>query len=141
MPGWFFDFVRVAFGERNASFWATCAVQGKVTPHAVWELACDKVVNGRVILLGDAAHMASPQTGSGARMAMADSWDLKRAMETATSIEEALAKYNQDTVARGNALYHRSRQAAVWNAPPQLAPHAHPRDLIARVASFTSTYE
>ena len=72
MPEWFVPFVRTLFGEGNAAYWAACAAHGKVSAHPVWELAADRVVHGRLALLGDAAHMASPRTGAGAYTAMVD---------------------------------------------------------------------
>lgn len=38
-----------------------------------------RMARGRVCLLGDAAHLASPITGSGVRMAMADALALEQA--------------------------------------------------------------
>ena len=51
------------------------------THPSVWELACDPVVNRRVVLLGDAAHMSSPRTGAGAYTAMVDAVVLGQAFE------------------------------------------------------------
>jgi len=118
VPEWFVPFTEAAFGSHNAEFWRACAEKGKVSPHAVWELASDRVVNGRVALLGDAAHMASPRTGAGAYTAMTDAVVLRQAIEQAHSIEEALAMYNRNTVERGEALYRRSTQAASYFCPP-----------------------
>jgi 2-polyprenyl-6-methoxyphenol hydroxylase-like FAD-dependent oxidoreductase len=68
----------------------------------VWELACDQVVNcrddgtvGRIILLGDAAHMSSPRTGAGAYTAMKDAVVLGECLSGSTSLETALAMYNR----------------------------------------------
>lgn len=69
-PEWFVPFVHHLFGARNAKFWQQCSQQGKVSPHPVWELAADRVVAGRIVILGDAAHMASPRTGAGAYTAV-----------------------------------------------------------------------
>ena len=66
VPAWFVPLVRKLFGSANEAFWAACVAHGKVSAHPVWELAADRVVSGRVLLLGDAAHMASPRTGAGA---------------------------------------------------------------------------
>lgn len=118
VPDWFVPFVRKFFGKSNAKFWEQCAKVGKVSPHAVWELASDRVVNQRVLLLGDAAHMASPRTGAGAYTAMRDAVMLREVMQRASTLEEALAMYNDDTVRRGHQLYRRSRNAAMSFAPP-----------------------
>jgi salicylate hydroxylase len=121
VPAWFIPLVRQLFGDRNARFWEKCAESGKVSPHPVWELAADRVVNRRVALLGDAAHMSSPRTGAGAYTAMVDAVVMGAAIEQAGgNIDEALRFYNDDTVRRGKDLYKRSRAAGSHFAPPGL---------------------
>jgi 2-polyprenyl-6-methoxyphenol hydroxylase-like FAD-dependent oxidoreductase len=126
MPDWFVPFVRKFFGNRNAKFWDECSKAGKVSPHAVWELACDKVVNSRIVLLGDAAHMASPRTGAGAYTAMTDAVILREALRRVPNLDQALQLYNENTVERGHKLYQRSRNAARSFAPRGVVP-ASPR--------------
>lgn len=84
----------------------------------VWELAAGRVVRGRLVLPGDAAHMASPRTGAGAYTAMVDAVVLGRELAGGGTLGEALEGYNDDTVGRGRDLYRRSRQAANNFAPP-----------------------
>jgi len=122
VPEWFVPFVRKMFNEPSARFWSECLQKGKVSAHPVWELASDRVVKGRVALLGDAAHMASPRTGAGAYTAMTDAWVLGQAMSQASSLDGALEVYNNDTVERGERLYASSRRAASYFAPEHLAP-------------------
>ena len=117
VPEWFIPVVTRLFGVRNGKFWQECAEHGKVNPHPVWELACDQVVAGRVILLGDAAHMSSPRTGVGAYTAMKDAVVLGECLSETKDLETALALYNDDTVLRGKALFQRSRHAAIYFAP------------------------
>jgi 2-polyprenyl-6-methoxyphenol hydroxylase-like FAD-dependent oxidoreductase len=117
VPAWFVPFVRTVLGPSNAKFWEECSKVGKVSPHAVWEFAADRVVNQRIMLLGDAAHMSSPRTGAGAYTAMVDAVVLGQAMQKGDSITDALELYNHDTVKRGKDLYRRSRQAARSFAP------------------------
>jgi len=114
---WFLPFVTELFGERNAKFWKDCTDKGKVTPHPVWEFATDKAVRGRVLLLGDAAHMASPRTGAGAHTAFVDAAVLGSAFEKSKTIEEALGMYNESVVERGMALHKRSLDCAKHFAP------------------------
>lgn len=116
-PTWLVPFVRALFGERNAQYWAACAAHGKVSAHPVWELAADTVVHRRLVLLGDAAHMASPRTGAGAYTAMVDALTLGRAVASSASLAEALSAYDADTVRRGRELYQASRRAAASFAP------------------------
>lgn len=137
VPSWFNDFVAVAFDDYSAQFWAGYSIHGRVSPHAVWEFSADRVVNGRIILLGDAAHMASPRTGAGAYTAMVDSVVLGQAFEQASSIKEALSMYNTDTVARGKELYARSRNAASYFTPENVTirpPSEVTKDLVAMIA-------
>jgi 2-polyprenyl-6-methoxyphenol hydroxylase-like FAD-dependent oxidoreductase len=117
VPEWFVPFTRECFGESTGKFWDECVRKGKVSPHAVWEMAADRVVNGRVVLLGDAAHMASPRTGAGAYTAMVDAVMLGRAFAQSTDVEAALRIYNDDTVMRGKKLFASSRRAASGFAP------------------------
>ena len=69
------------------------------------------------MLLGDAAHMASPRTGAGAYAAMVDAVVLETAFKQGQNIDESLKLYNQNTVDRGRELYNRSRQSASYFAP------------------------
>ena len=109
VPAWFVPFVRTVLGPTNGKFWEECSKVGKVSPHAVWEFAADRAVNQRIVLLGDAAHMASPRTGAGAYTAMVDAVILGQAMiQKGDSITDALEMYNQSTVKRGKDLYRRS---------------------------------
>jgi 2-polyprenyl-6-methoxyphenol hydroxylase-like FAD-dependent oxidoreductase len=49
----------------RASWLRHYASTGKVTAHPVWEFAADTVVRSRVVIIGDAAHTASPRTVGG----------------------------------------------------------------------------
>ncbi|WP_320823679.1 FAD-dependent monooxygenase [Reinekea sp.] len=117
VPDWFLPFVQALFGDANALFWAACVADGKVSPHPVWEFAADRAVQGRILLLGDAAHMASPRTGAGAYTAMVDAQILGEALRQTNSLALALTQYNDNTVRRGWQLLQRSRQAATYFAP------------------------
>ena len=117
VPDWFLPFIEMLFDQRSTLFWRDCIAHGKVTQHAVWEFAAERVVHERVILLGDAAHMASPRTGAGAYTSMMDALVLGAALEQANSVEEALHQYNENTVARGRQLFQSSRTAATFFAP------------------------
>ncbi len=56
------------------------AGKGKITPQPLYEFMADKVVNGRLILMGDAAHMASPRTAAGAHTGILDAAGLLEAL-------------------------------------------------------------
>jgi 2-polyprenyl-6-methoxyphenol hydroxylase-like FAD-dependent oxidoreductase len=122
VPDWFVPVVDQLFGKSNAKFWSECVKHGKVSPHPVWEVACDPVVKGRVALLGDAAHMASPHTGAGAYTAMVDAYIFGESIQEGGSLHDALGLYNQDTVKRGHELHSSSRRVGAKFAPPGRYP-------------------
>jgi 2-polyprenyl-6-methoxyphenol hydroxylase-like FAD-dependent oxidoreductase len=66
---------------------------GVVAPHPVFERPPGVMVGRRVAAAGDLAHLASPITGSGARMAMQDALVLGATLENASSTEAALQAY------------------------------------------------
>ena len=68
------------------------------TPMAQW-------ANGRVTLLGDAAHAMLPFLGMGAAMAIEDGMILARALEAEGSVKEAFARYEAARKPR-TALVH-----------------------------------
>ena len=126
VPEWFLPVVSALFGARNAKFWEACATQGKVNSHPVWEFATDVVVNNRIALLGDTAHMASPRTGAGAYTAMVDALSFGTALQRTSTIDDALRLYNDDTVSRGRELFRKSQRAATYFSPPAVTPLSPP---------------
>ena len=68
---------------------------------------------GRVTLLGDAAHPTTPFLGQGAAMALEDAAVLARAIATAGSVPEALARYEQARVSRANGVLLASRDNGI----------------------------
>jgi 2-polyprenyl-6-methoxyphenol hydroxylase-like FAD-dependent oxidoreductase len=117
IPDWFLPFIGHLFDKHTLEFWKTAIQHGKVSPHPVWEFVTEKVVRNRILLLGDAAHMASPRTGAGAYSAMADAVVLETAFKQGQNIDESLKLYNKNTVDRGRELYSHSRRSASYFAP------------------------
>lgn len=117
IPDWFLPFIDHLFDKPTLKFWENAIRFGKVSPHPVWEFVTETVVKNRILLLGDAAHMASPRTGAGAYSAMVDAIVLEAAFKQGKNIDEALNLYNQNTVERGQELYNRSRKSAAYFAP------------------------
>jgi len=90
--------------------------------------------DGRVVLLGDAAHPMTPNLGQGAGQAIDDAVALDHFLAEPTSLEEALRAYERRRVARANAITRASRhvgrvaqwenRVAVWlrNAGMQCVP-------------------
>jgi len=98
--------------------------EGEVQPHPQYEFAAERVHRGRVILLGDAAHMASPRTAVGAHTAILDALALREALDNNNgqgsswddaSIDRAIEDYSRGGVER--ALYARSREVSQQFVP------------------------
>jgi 2-polyprenyl-6-methoxyphenol hydroxylase-like FAD-dependent oxidoreductase len=95
------------------------AQRGQLKPHPQYEFGnIEQVHNGRVMILGDAAHMASPRTAVGAHTAILDALALREAFAvdenstTADGIDKALQRYSKDGVAHARQLYARSREVS-----------------------------
>lgn len=75
---------------------------------------------GRVTLLGDAAHPMLPNLGQGACQAIEDAFLLADSLKRGLSITAALQDYETRRIKRANALVRRSRQLgwiAHWKHP------------------------
>jgi salicylate hydroxylase len=95
-------------------------------PREVW-------VQGRVALLGDAAHPMQPFLGLGAAMAIEDGTVLGRAFAAQDDIDGALAAYARERVPRANAVMRLSKaQGELFDTtdpadfPPKGAPSHDP---------------
>lgn len=78
----------------------TTLAQEALSLRPIYEYLPEALVQGRACLLGDAAHVASPITGSGARFAMMDALELADALEQhssrgVTNVRAALRDYEQ----------------------------------------------
>jgi salicylate hydroxylase len=73
----------------------------------------DRWVQGRVAMLGDAAHPILPFLGQGANMAMEDGLVLGRCFAEADTVEPALQMYEAARKPRANAAHYQSREQAV----------------------------
>jgi FAD-dependent urate hydroxylase len=73
---------------------------------------------GRVVLIGDAAHAGPPHMGEGGCMAMEDALVLAEVLPTAESVEDALGTYVQRRRPRAEWVQAQSRAAArAWVLP------------------------
>jgi 2-polyprenyl-6-methoxyphenol hydroxylase-like FAD-dependent oxidoreductase len=86
---------------------------GKITPQPLYEFAADKVVNGRLILMGDSAHMASPRTAAGAHTGILDAAGLLEALSAhPNNIDDAIRAYGPGGLQRARDLYQRSKEVS-----------------------------
>ncbi|MYV67652.1 NAD(P)-binding protein [Streptomyces sp. SID2131] len=70
----------------------------------------DDWVDGRVALLGDAAHPMVPALGQGANMALEDALVLSEALASAAEVPDALAAYVRERAPRAGAVVLASRR-------------------------------
>lgn len=119
LPEWFMPFLRRTFsscaGGEVLRWLETCAVKGRITPLPLYEFKADNVVAGRIILMGDAAHMASPRTAAGAHTGILDAAGLLEAFTAHPGIEcidEAIAAYEPGGKLRALQLYRRSKEVS-----------------------------
>lgn len=63
---------------------------------------------GRVTLLGDAAHPVVPSLGQGANTAFEDAWEISQYLSHAPSLEAALTRYENARISRTRVIYARS---------------------------------
>lgn len=125
-PDWFLPLYRQRFGTRAGGslvrLFEAFAAHGELAPHPQYDYAAEQVVAGRIVLVGDAAHMASPRTAAGAHTAVLDALALRevfqRALAAGLGVDQALSEYNRDAVARAAALHARSREVATQFVPP-----------------------
>lgn len=77
-------------------------------------------VNGRVALLGDAAHPITPNLGQGGGMAIEDALVLAKCLRKENSIETALKLYEKKRITRTKHIQQRSRlmgKIGQWQNP------------------------
>ena len=72
----------------------------------------ERMVRGRVALLGDAAHATCPDLGQGGCQALEDSLVLTQYLTTTIGLDYALACYERDRKARTSAVVRKARQRA-----------------------------
>lgn len=87
----------------------------KATPEAniVERPICDRPPldhwsQGRVTLMGDAAHPVVPSLGQGANMAFEDAYELAECLAEAADVASALHAYQASRIPRTTAIYERS---------------------------------
>lgn len=91
---------------------------------AVYDLEVDRMAFGRACLIGDAGFVMRPHAAAGTAKAAANAWGLAEALESATTIDEALAAWEpeqlrvgSDLVRRTQRLGYSSQVEGSWEAP------------------------
>ena len=87
-----------------------------VANRSIWRqfptVRCERWSDGRLVLLGDAAHTAHFSVGSGTKLAMEDAIELSRVLQGATDVAAALATYEEQR-RPGVASVQRAAQASL----------------------------
>jgi 2,6-dihydroxypyridine 3-monooxygenase len=77
---------------------------------AIFDLEVDRMVFGRVCLLGDAAFGLRPHVAAGQAKACADAWALRDSFAAADDLDEALANWERSQLELGRAAVNRTKQ-------------------------------
>lgn len=70
---------------------------------AIYDLVSERMGQGRVALIGDAAFVARPHCGAGVSKAAEDAAALTRALSECATVEEAVAAFSPERVKQGKA--------------------------------------
>merc|ERR1711998_26220 len=124
-PSWFMPFVQRFFGKQAdgqiARFTEAAASKGKISDgQPVFEYAASKTVAGRVVVIGDAAHLSTPWTAAGAHTAFEDALGLRRVFaRSGADVDAALRAYDKGGVTRAQALLRQSHACSRHLIPRQ----------------------
>ncbi|HKT18853.1 MAG TPA: FAD-dependent monooxygenase [Stellaceae bacterium] len=110
-------------------------------PHGIFDFESSRLVFGRVAVLGDAAFVARPHVGAGVTKAALDAQCLADALAAGGDIAAALARYEGERRAFGQALVARGRYLGAYleahsKAPDRFAARA--REPAAVLAEYGS---
>ena len=83
--------------------------------------------DGRVVLIGDAAHTAHFSIGSGTKLAMEDGIALVRHLQSAPSLGDALAGYQEERLTESLRLQNAARNSMEWFEHVGRYVHLDPR--------------
>jgi 2-polyprenyl-6-methoxyphenol hydroxylase-like FAD-dependent oxidoreductase len=105
----FMSFFRAKFGHHARGellkVMEAAAAQGKITPLPQHEFAAECVVKGRLLLVGDAAHMASPRTAAGAHTAVLDATELFHVFSTVSNALPQSSSFSPGDIDHALRLY------------------------------------
>ena len=113
----------LASGDRTPMAAIIAATSDIIRPYRTYDFpSIPRWYRGRMVLVGDAAHAASPSSGQGASMAIEDAVTLGRALLGATArtdmaaLEQACGRYERERRARAEAVVEWGRR----NAAPKV---------------------
>merc|ERR1711998_120972 len=128
-PEWFLPFVQKYFRKHAdgqiVAFTEAAASKGKISPNPVFEYAAPTTIAGRVVVIGDAAHLSTPWTAAGAHTAFLDAEALGRAFEAGRGVDQSVQAYDKGGVQRARGLLRQSR-ACSKRLVPREGKHAAP---------------
>jgi len=84
------------------------ATKGSLVPHPQYDYVADRISAGRVVLVGDAAHMASPRTAAGAHTAVLDALAMREEFARGGTVDDAIRRYSSTALERARRLHVRS---------------------------------
>jgi 2-polyprenyl-6-methoxyphenol hydroxylase-like FAD-dependent oxidoreductase len=86
---------------------------------------------GRVVLIGDAAHVPTPHLASGAGLAIEDAIVLSELLASDLAVDAALQRFTERRFERCRMVVENSVQIGAWELTPH-TPGADPAGLLAR---------
>lgn len=101
-------------------FAAAVAAEAQPFVQPIYDYESPRMVNGRVVLLGDAAFIARPHTAMGVAKAAGDAMALAAMLER-HPLDEALAAYEQARLPQGRAMVDYGRRLGHSLAMPDTA--------------------
>jgi FAD-dependent urate hydroxylase len=113
--------VRELFGDFGGPVPAVLEAMTKVQVARTDEVTADAWSRGPVVLVGDAAHAASPTLAQGAAMALEDAVVLGEVLRRGAEVPAALAEYERRRRPRTGSVHARTREAdRTRDVPPAL---------------------
>lgn len=108
------------FGQRVQDFLANLRDDDQIHCSAIEWIEWDDWRNGRVLLIGDAAHAVSPMMGQGGCMAMEDAWVLAELLGSGRTLDEVWSLYANRRTPRIKWVQEQSRAVADSFGVPSL---------------------
>lgn len=100
---------RSAARRLPASIAAVVNATEELFVQTIYDIEVERMVFGRVCLLGDAAFAVRPHAAAGTAKAADDGWALAEALEHAPDLDGALTTYESTQLALGRELLQRTR--------------------------------